>query len=109
MALTYKILGQSLPAANTYTDLYTVPASTQAILSTINVCNLTTSNVTFRIAARRAGVALTNSQFIAFDTALAAQDSLGLTLGVTLANTDVITVFSAQGNVSFGLFGTEIT
>ena len=32
MAVTYKILGQSAPSATTETDLYTVPASTEAII-----------------------------------------------------------------------------
>jgi len=79
MALDYKILGQSVPAANTYTDLYTVPAGKQAIVSTLNVCNVSSSNVTFRVAARRSGATLTTAQFIAFDTPLQLQDSLGLT------------------------------
>ena len=109
MALDYKILGQSVPAANTYTDLYTVPAGKQAIVSTLNVCNVSSSNVTFRVAARRSGATLTTAQFIAFDTPLQLQESLGLTLGLTLANTDVITVMSVQGNVTFNLFGTEIS
>ena len=31
MATTYKILGQSAPAATTEVDLYTVPAATAAV------------------------------------------------------------------------------
>jgi hypothetical protein len=40
--------------------------------------------------------------------ALPAQDAIGLTLGITLAATDIVTVHSFQGNVVFNLFGSEI-
>jgi hypothetical protein len=109
MAYTYQILGQLLPAANTYGTLYTVPAGKSTIASTLNVCNLNSSNVGFRIACRQGGAALTNAQFIAYDIALGAQDAIGLTLGMTLTASDVVTVYSYQGNVAFNLFGTEIT
>lgn len=108
MAKNYKILGQSLPSPNTFTDLYTVPAGNSAIISTLNVCNTTESNVTFRVLARPAGATPTKSQYIVYDAALPAQDAIGLTLGMTLAATDKLTVFSFQGNVAFSLFGTEI-
>jgi hypothetical protein len=109
MAKTYKILGQAMPINNSNVDLYTVPAGNSAVISTLNVCNTTASNVTFRVLARIAGAAgNTASQAIVWDAGLPAQDALGLTLGMTLAATDKITVYSFQGNVTFTLFGTEI-
>jgi len=109
MANTYKVLGQAFPNANTNFSLYTVPAATSAIVSTLNVCNTTASNVTFRAAIRPAGEALANKHYIVYDTALPAQDSIALSLGMTMGNTDVLTVYSFLGNVSFNVFGTEIT
>lgn len=108
MATVYKILGQSLPTPNTFTDLYTVPTANSAVISTLNVCNTTASNVTFRVLARPAGNTITTQQYIVYDAILPAQDALGITLGMSLAATDKITVFSFQGNVAFTLFGTEI-
>jgi hypothetical protein len=109
MATTFKILGQAMPTANTNLDIYTVPAGNNTIISTINVCNTSTSNVTFRVFARIAGAAgNTTSQAIVYDAALPAQDALGLSLGMTLAATDKITVYSFQGNVAFTIFGSEI-
>jgi hypothetical protein len=35
MPTTYKVLGQSNPAATTATTLYTVPSATQAVVSTV--------------------------------------------------------------------------
>ena len=109
MAYSYKVLGQAIPAFNSNVDLYTVPASTSAIISTVNVCNQSTSNITFRLSIRPAGVTGTSKHFIVFDSPLPAQDTMAVSLGMTLGNTDVITAYSFQGNVSFAAFGTEIT
>lgn len=108
MPTVYKILGQSNPTAQTATTLYTVPASNSAVISTLNICNLATSNGAFRVAVRQANTALANSQYLAYDTTIPSNDSIALTIGMTLANTDVVTVYSATGNLAFSLFGSEI-
>lgn len=109
MANTYKVLGQALPSANTFNNLYTVPVATSAIVSTLNICNQSLSNVTFRAAVRPAGETLSGKHYVVFDSPIPAQDSIAVSLGMTMGNTDVLTVFSFQGNVSFNVFGTEIT
>jgi glucose-6-phosphate dehydrogenase assembly protein OpcA len=108
MPTTYKVLGQSNPAANTDTTLYTVPSATSAIVSTINVANLGTSG-TFRIAVRVAGASIANEDYLAFDIPLNANDSIAYTLGITLAATDVITVRATNALFAFNAFGSEIT
>ena len=109
MALSYKVLGMQNPAATTATTLYTVPASTSAVISTINICNQSASATTFRVAVRPAGAALAAQHYLAYDTALPANDSIALTLGVTLATTDVVTVYAGSATVSFAAFGSEVT
>lgn len=109
MATAYKVLGQSAPSATTATTLYTVPASTQAVISTVTVCNRDTGAATFRIAVRPDGTALANQHYIAYDTSIGANSVLTLTLGLTLGDTDVLTVYASTANVSFGAFGSEIT
>ena len=109
MAYSYKVLGQAIPSPQSNVDLYTVPAGTSAIISTVNVCNQSLSNVTFRVSIRPAGVTGTSKHFIVYDSPLPAQDTMALSLGMSLGNTDVITAYSYQGNVSFAAFGTEIT
>ena len=109
MATTYKVLGQSNPAATTLTTLYTVPASTQTVVSTITVANQAASAATYRISVRPDGAAQANQHYIAFDAPIAALDTVALSLGITLGNTDVISVYSANANLSFSVFGTEIT
>jgi hypothetical protein len=109
MAIKYKILGQAFPAANANATLYTVPVGNSAVISTLNICNLSLSNVVFRIAVVKGGVTPTPSNsYIAFNTALPALDAIGLTLGITMDATDIVQVHSTQGNVSFNLFGSEI-
>ena len=109
MPAAYKVLGQTNPSANTDTTLYTVPASTQAVVSTLSVANLSTTATTYRIAVRPAGATLANSHYIAFDVPIAANDSVLLTLGLSLAATDVVTVRAGNANLAFSLFGSEIT
>lgn len=108
MAITYKVLGQIAPAATTATTLYTVPSNTSAVTSTITVCNQNASATTFRIAVRPLGATLTAAHYISYDTALPANDTISLTIGITLATTDVVTVYAGTTNVSFNLFGSEI-
>jgi hypothetical protein len=108
MANVYKVLGQVIPAATTATTLYTVPAATSTVCSTLSVCNQgVTTNI--RVAIRPAGATLATSQYIAFDNFVNANDTLFLTLGISLATTDVVTVYAGTANVSFGLFGSEIS
>jgi hypothetical protein len=109
MPTVYKVLGQSAPSATTDTNLYTVPAATSAVVSTIVVANRVTSTATYRIAIRPGGATLANQHYIAFDITVGASDSTTLTLGITLAATDVITVFGSTANLTFSVFGSEIT
>jgi hypothetical protein len=108
MTINYKVLGQSNPSATTATNLYTVPALTSAIISTISICNQGVSG-TFRIAIRPAGATLSALHYIAYDASLNANDSISLSLGVTLATTDIITIYASTANFSFSAFGSEIT
>ena len=109
MPTVYKVLGQSNPAATTATTLYTVPAATSAVVSTISVANLTGTAATFRIAIRPAGATLANQHYLAYDVTVAASDTTVMTLGVTLATTDVITVLASTANIAFSAFGSEIS
>ena len=109
MPAAYKVLGQSNPSATTLTTLYTVPASTSSIVSTISVCNTTSSAATYRIAIRPAGASIATQNYVVYDAAVAANDTVLLTLGLTLATTDVVSVYSSATSVAFQAHGTEIT
>ncbi len=108
MATTYKVLGQSNPSATTLTSLYTVPSSTSTVCSTICICN-TGATTTYRVAVRPAGAAIANSHYLIYDNTINGNDSLFLTLGITLATTDVVSVYAGTANLVFNLFGSELT
>jgi len=108
MAITYKVLGQSNPAAITNTNLYTVPGSTSTVVSTISVANLGVSG-TFRIAIRPGGAAIANQHYLSYDVGINGNDAMTFTIGVTLATTDIITVYASNTSFAFSAFGSEIT
>jgi len=108
MATTYKVLGQLSPSAASPTTLYTVPASTETIVSTVTVANRAATAGTYRIAVRVNGAALANSQYIAYDVSLPANASDTLTLGLTLGAADIITAQASTADFSFSAFGSEI-
>lgn len=109
MPTTYKVLGQSNPSATTATTLYTVPATTQTIVSTVTVCNQAATAGTYRIAVRPAGATLAAQHYVAYDISLPANTSDTLTLGLTLAATDVVTVYASSANFSFNAYGSELS
>lgn len=109
MGEVFKVLGQAAPGAATQVDLYTVPAATTTTVSTIQVCNQNATKTTFRIRVRVAGAANDPKQFLCFDQAVLGNDSMTMTIGITLGAADVVSVEAAAANVSFNLFGVEVT
>jgi glucose-6-phosphate dehydrogenase assembly protein OpcA len=105
---TYKVLGQSNPSATTATTLYTCANAAGTVVSTITICNQSSTGTTFRIAVRPAGATLAAQHYVAYDVAVGGNDSTALTLGLTLANTDVITVYAGTATCSFNAFGSEL-
>jgi len=109
MANTYKVLGQSAPSATTDTDVYTVPSATEAVISTIVIANRSGSDATYRIAVRPDGATIANEHYVAYDITVGAGDSTALTLGITMNAADVLTVQASSADLSFSVFGSEIS
>jgi hypothetical protein len=108
MSLDYKVLGQSNPSATTNTNLYTVPAQKEAILSSIVVTNQSGSGGTYRVAIRPNGETIAAKHYIAYDRAIDANATETHTIGVTMDAADIVTVFASAGTMSFNAFGVEI-
>jgi len=106
---THKILGQSKPSATTLTDVYTVPALNQAILSSIVVANQSGTATSFRVAVAVAGAADNTKQYVAYDMPIAGNDVVPLVLGITLGAADVVRVYATLATLSFNLFGVEVS
>lgn len=109
MATTRKVLGQTAPAATTATTLYTVPAATSTVTSTLTVANRGTSATKFRVAVRPAAATLADQHYVYYDIEIPSGDTFAATLGLTLAATDVVTVWAGNASLSFSLFGEEAT
>lgn len=109
MPQSHKVLGQSNPAATTLTTLYTVPSATQAVCSSITVCNTGSTATTYRVAVRPAGEAIATKHYTIYDASIPANDATLLTIGLSLAATDVVSVYAGSTNLAFSLFGVEVT
>lgn len=109
MAVSYKVLGQSKPTAATATTLYTVPTGSgnYAVVSSLVVNNVTADASDIRIAIRPAGETLADKHYIVYGNGISAYQSQVFTIGITLAATDVVTVYDANGKCAFNLFGSE--
>jgi hypothetical protein len=109
MAITYKVLGQINPTANIATTLYTVPSGVSSLISTILVCNQANVSAKFILSIQPMGTAVTSKNYLTYNTTIAANDTIPMTLGLTLATTDVLSAAASTSNVSFGAFGIETT
>lgn len=109
MAETPKVLAQDAPAGATDTDAYTVPGATTTVITSVVVCNRSGSSDTFRLWVAVDGAADSDEQYLYYDFTVPANDSFAATLGITLDASDVVRVRSANGNLSFNVFGIEQT
>lgn len=111
MASSYKTLGQLDLTSSSLTTLYTVPSSTETVVSTVVIANRASAADTFRLALRTDGDAISDKHYLAYDVPVAANDSTTLTLGITMATTDVLSVAAAgtASELSINAFGAEVT
>jgi len=108
MPTTYKILGQITGSVAT-ASLYTSPASTQTVVSSLVVTNRGTANNTYWIAVVPSGSTLGVEDWLAFNVPITGSDSTALTLGITLGEYDQIQVSGLANSGSFNLFGSQIS
>jgi hypothetical protein len=109
MPTTYKVLGQTNPSATTLVTVYTVPSSTQSVVSSISVCNTSTTASTYRIAVRINGATIATGQYLAYDASIPGNDTAILTPGISLGAGDIISGYAGSANLAFGVYGAEIT
>lgn len=104
-----KVLGQAKPASATGEQIYEVPNATEAIVSLITACNQDgTTADDARLAVRPFGEALQEKHYLWYDLSVSANETVELR-GLTLGPGDIIEVQSANGDVSFSVFGIETT
>ena len=109
MTTVVKPLGQVAPSAATLTTLYTAPAATEAIVSTLTICNRSAVATSFRVALRALGASIADEHYLYYDILIPGNESFAATLGWTLQATDVVSVYATLATLSFTLSRQEIT
>jgi len=120
MADVIRILGQLDATTTSDTLLYTVPilkegalsrnAETSTTCSTLCICNRTGGAVSVDVAVlpEEDGTTVANKHYIYNGKSVAANDSIFLTIGITLGQSDKVYVKAGTANaLSFSLFGVE--
>jgi len=111
--VAYKILGQIQPSSTSNVDLYAVPAGSETVVSTLHLSNTAAVSSRVSVYARKfdgtleaAGIG--NSLFS--NVLVSPGQPVSLTVGITLAENDTITVATETSNtVTFHAFGSENT
>ena len=110
---TYKILGQVNPSANTQSNVYVVPAATEAVVNSITVANQGTSNVSYSVivmpTAEFASPASNGKYFLIRGSSMPGGDTATLTLSLTLPAGAVLAANTNSADLSFSAFGVEIS
>jgi len=91
--------------ATTLTTIYT--ATAEVAVSTIVVCNRGATATTFRLSHAPAGAADAMGQYFAYDVSIAANTMVPFTMGVCLANTDVLRAYAGDANLTVMVWGEE--
>ena len=115
MSLSYKILGQALTSASgssTAVNIYTVPSSKSATVSSIMITNTSASSKTYRIAivpSASTGSTSSLQHYIAYDVSVSANSTNQIRGGITLATGDQVRIYGSTADISVNLYGAEVT
>jgi hypothetical protein len=110
MATTYKNQQvQGTAGTGTYATLYNTGASTTAVISSIVVTNTASTAALYRVGIMGSAGTPAAANWLVYDATVQANDTVALTLGVTLGNTQYIRVSSSANTVTFNAFVSEIS
>lgn len=110
MATSYKTSQvQGTSSLTTYATLYNTGASSTAVISTIAITNTASATATYRIGIMGSAGTPSAANWLVYDSVVAGNDTILLTLGVSLGNTQFIRVSSSANTVTFSAYVSEIT
>lgn len=109
MAQSYKILGQVNPTANTLSNVYVTPNSTEGVVNSIIIANQNTSNASFSLVVRPIDESLGDKHYVVRGCVVPGSDTLTMTLSLTLQNNVILAANTNSPNLSFGAYGVEIS
>lgn len=112
MASTYKQLGAAAGngVIGTAANLYSASgiAGTSTIISSVVICNTSSSSATYTIAINTASATYASGRYIVFQATIAGNDTVALTLGLILDPTNrYLNVSSSANTVNFSAYGAE--
>lgn len=112
MAVVYKQLGAAAgsgtigTAANLYAASGT--AGTSTVISSIVICNTSTSSATYRLAINTASATFAAGRYIVYEATIAGNDTVALTLGLVMDPTNrYLNASSSTASVNFSVYGAE--
>lgn len=109
MATAYKILGQACPSSTSTYELYMPELTKSAVISSFVITNVSGAAANATIYIRKNSGAASDSNTLIKAAPIATADFKALTLGITLAGGDSVTVQSSVANaLTFHVFGSEI-
>ena len=100
---------QGTAAVTTYATLYTTPSATEAIISSIVICNTAASSATYRIGFDDTAGTPGASEWLVYGATVGPNDTVVLTMGLSMEATKYIRVSSSADTVTFSAFVSEIT
>lgn len=111
MPNSYIIAGQAAPLAATDTVIYTVPAGKQFVMSALTAVNRDKVGdaAEIRLAIVPSGDTLGNKHYVVYDRILDQREEFVKNGIATLPAGTAVHVQASTANVSFSLFGAEIS
>jgi hypothetical protein len=100
---------QGTASTGTYATLYSTSASVTAVISSLVVCNQSSSSITYRIGLMGSAGTPSASEFLVYDATIAGNDTVALTLGISMAASQFIRVSTSASTSSFAAFVSEIS
>jgi hypothetical protein len=110
MATTYKTQQlQGTTGLTTYGTLYNTASATTAVISTIAICNTASAAAAYRIGIMSSAGTPAAANWLVYDANVQANDTVFLTVGLSLGNSQFIRVSSTANTVTFSAYVSEIS
>jgi hypothetical protein len=110
MATDYTRAGiQGTSSTGTYATLYEAPAGTTAVISTIAICNTASATLTYRIGFASSAGTPAAADWLVYDGTAAGNDTIFLTVGVSIPAGTFIRVSSSATTSAFQAFISEVS
>lgn len=109
MATAYKAAQvQGTASTGTYATLYNT-SGVSAVISTIVICNTSASSATYRIGLDTTAGTPGASEWLVYDATIPGNETVAMTLGITLQDSRYIRVSSSADTVTFSAMVAEIS